>query len=180
LKSVGNAFGVAMRWMTAESGAEEIDMTGDEIMKMFRQISSVNNTLKAWQVYNYGIFTSAKGKVLADDIPSTDAVFVAMGFAPNAMNEMTVMTGYLKNRQESIDDAAKQITAWRQEALARPDMFEENRKKVNAFVQFLPVDIRRDVLRRAHRNTDPSIYAGIEERFEKTRTREEMLSTLEE
>lgn len=180
LKSVGSAFDVAMRWMSAESGAEEIDMTGDEIMKMFRQISSVNNTLKAWQVYNYGIFTSAKGKVLADDIPSTDAVFVAMGFAPNAMNEMTVMTGYLKNRQESIDDAAKQITAWRQEALSRPDLFEENRKKVNAFVQFLPVDIRRDVLRRAHRNTDPSIYAGIEERFDKTRTREQMLSTLED
>jgi hypothetical protein len=176
---LGDALPVALRWMTHESGSEEIDMTGDELMSMFRQISTVNHALQAWEVYNYGIFKSSKGKVLASDIPSEDAVFTAMGFSPNEMNEMTVMTGYMKQRQEMVKDAASQIVAWKQEALNRPDMFEANAKKTNAFVKFLPADIKKDVLKQVRRQTDPSIYSGIKDRFEKTRQTEQIMENVE-
>ena len=172
---MGDAFPVALKWMTSESGSEEIDMTGDEILKMFRQISTVNNSLNAYMVYNYGHYTSSKGNTLASDIPSQDALFVALGFAPHEMDTLTVMSGYLKNRSESVKDASRVITAWRQEALARPDLFEENARKVNAYVKFLPPDIKADVLRRVQRDTDPSVYASIKDRFEQTRVREQIL-----
>lgn len=173
---LGDALPVALKWMTAESGAEELDMTSDEITKLFRQISTVNNTLHAWEVYNYGIYTSSKGKVLASDLPTTDALFAAAGFAPGELNDLGVMSNYVKNRNEVIADAAKQIVEWKQEALTRPDLLESNSKKVNAFVKFLPPDIKMDVLRKAHRDTDPSIYIGIKDRFDKTRRKEEMLN----
>jgi hypothetical protein len=173
---LSDALPVAFKWMTAESGAEELDMTSDEIMKLFRQISTVNNTLHAWEVYNYGIYTSSKGKVLASDLPTTDALFAAAGFAPGELNDLGVMSNYVKNRNEVVADAAKQIVQWKQEALTRPDLLEANAKKVNAFVKFLPPDIKMDVLKKAHRDTDPSIYMGIKDRFDKTRRKEEMLN----
>lgn len=175
----GDALPVALRWMTHESGSEEIDMTGEELLTMFRQISTANHALQAWEVYNYGIFKSSKGKVLADNLPSEDAVFVSLGFAPNQMNEMTVMTGYMKQRQEMIKDAASQIVAWKQEALNRPDMFETNAKKTNAFVKFLPADIKKDVLKQVRRQTDPSIYSGIKDRFEQTRQTERIMENVQ-
>jgi hypothetical protein len=176
---LGAAAPSAFRWMTHESGQEEVDMTGDQLMNMFRQISTVNHALQAIEVYNYGMYKSSKGKVLADNLPSEDALFVSLGFAPNEMNELSVMTGYLKQRQEVIKDASSQITSWREEALTRPDLFEENSKKVNAFVKFLPPDIRKDVLDRAHKNVNPSIYSGMKERFEKTRQREELYKQID-
>jgi hypothetical protein len=177
---LGDAFPVAMRWMTHESGQEELDMTSDELMSMFRQISTVNHALQAMEIYNYGMYKSSKGNVIANDLPREDAVFAALGFAPNEMNELSVMTGYLKNRRESVDAAAKQIASWREEALTRPDLFEANAKKVNAFVKFLPADIRRDVLKQAHGRVKPSIYASVKDRFEKTRQTEQINKQIEE
>jgi hypothetical protein len=177
---LGEAFPVAMRWMTHESGQEEINMTGDQLMDMFRQISTVNHALQAMEIYNYGLYKSSKGNVLADQLPKEDAVFAAMGFAPNEMNELSVMTGYMKNRKEAVDSAAKQIAAWREEALTRPDLFETNAQKVNAFVKFLPADIRRDVLTRDHGQVKPSIYASVKDRFEKTRQTERINQQIEE
>jgi hypothetical protein len=177
---LGSALPIAMNWMSHESGSEPVDMTGEEITKMFRQISTVNHALQAWEIYNYGLYTSSNGKVLANDIPSQDALFSAMGFAPAEMNELTVMSAYNKNRKEMINDASNQISQWRQEALVRPDMYAENTKKVNAFVKFLPPDIRREVLRRSHQKVNPSIYSGIKERFEKTKADEAYLNRLEE
>jgi hypothetical protein len=176
----GDVLPLAYRWMTHESGQEEIDMTGEELMTMFRQISTVNNALHAYEIYNYGLYKSAQGNVLASGLPSEDAVFAAFGFNPNELNEMSIMSGYMKNRQEAIKDAANQISQWRTEALTRPELFESNAKKVNAFVKFLPADIRQDVLERAHRDVDPSIYANIKDRFEKVRTREELYNQIEE
>jgi hypothetical protein len=173
---LGDALPVAMKWMTSESGSEELDMTSDEVTKFFRQISTVNNTLHAWEIYNYGIYTSSKGKVLASDLPTADTLFAAAGFAPGELNDLGVMSNYVKNRNEVVADAARQIVQWKQEALTRPDLLEPNSKKVNAFVKFLPPDIKMDVLRKAHRDTDPSIYMGIRDRFDKTRRKEEMLN----
>jgi hypothetical protein len=179
-QALGSAWDVAAFWMTHESGSEEVNMTGEELTKMFRQISTLNHALQAWEVYNYGMYRSSKGKVLADDLPSEDALFAGLGFAPHEMSELSVMTGYTKHKQAIIKDAAAQITAWRQEGLNRPDLFIENAKKVNAFVKFLPPDIRQDVLRRAHRDVDPSIYAGIKDKFDKTRQSEKIAQQVEE
>jgi hypothetical protein len=152
-------------YMTHESGAEEINLAGEEWTKLFKQVSTINNGLKAYMVWNYGMYQSTKGNVLATDVPSQDAIFIAAGFRPHELDEVSVVKAYLDNRKESIDEAANQLRVWRQEAFTRPDLLEENAKKANAFVQMLPPDIRREVKKRAHQKVDDSFYTGIMDRM---------------
>lgn len=181
---VGNTlapvFNLVKYYMTHESGAETEALAGEEWKKLFKQISTINNGLKAYMVWNYGMYQSTKGTVLATDIPTQDAIFVAAGFRPHELDEVSVIKAYLDNRTEAITDAANQLKVWRQEAFTRPDLLEENAKKANAFVKLLPPDIKRDVLRRAHASMDESFYTGIMERMDSVRRKEEFQKNLGE
>jgi len=180
VSTLGPVFNLAQYWMTAESGAEEVNLSEDEWLRLFKQVSTVNNVIKAYMVYNYGMYQSTKGTVLATDIPSQDAVAVALGFRPQELDVSSTYKAYLDNRSDVISSAASQIKQWRQEAMTRPDLLEENRKKVNAFVNLLPQDIKRDVLKRAHRSVDDSFYTGIIKRMEDVRRKEEIAKGFEQ
>ncbi len=107
------------------------------------------------------------------------AVFLALGMRPHEVDVMQVHQAYNNNRKELVKEAADQVIQWRQDAFIRPDEMQDTARRVNAYVQMLPVDIRKDVLSQAQRRTDSSLYKSIEERYKKNIHKEQIARIVE-
>ena len=136
-------------------------------MSLFRQISTVNNALKARVAYEYGLYMSSKGSTSIDNMPSSNAAFIALGFRPGEAKDIEAIRAHDENRQEAIDDSVKVINNLLLDGLNRPDLFEENAKKANAYINMVPMDMRVDVLKKVHLSRDPSIYSRLLRQREK-------------
>jgi hypothetical protein len=167
---IGKTLGDAVSYAFAESGGTgDFTLTRDNLLKLAMNVSTLSNATKAILAYNYGIYKSNKGTVQAADLPQADAFWIAMGLRPQEMDDLSSMKSYLDNKDKTISEAATQLRNWRQEAFSNPDVYEENKQKANAFINLLPKEIRRDVLKRTNRITDKSFYEHIERKY-----REEM------
>jgi hypothetical protein len=156
---IGDAVGTPLWWMTNESGGNDINLSGEEMEQMFRQVSTINNVaFKAWFAHNYGIYQSIKGRTLVSELPRADAPFIALGFAPGELRDREAVMAWRENREASVKEAADFINARWRESLLQPDKMERNGRIVNEFVNMLPANERTAVLQRAHLDRDPSVY----------------------
>lgn len=171
----------AIEYMTYESGnGDSMDLAEGALKNLAQEISSVNNALKAYMVWNYGILQSKKGNIQVSNLPSQQAFATLLGFQPGELDKLEYFSTYNKNRKEAIADAAKVISTWRTEAFMIPDKRIENMKKVNLFVNTLPADIKVEALREAHRFTPSTIYEIQEKNYNKNRLKDNAVRILEE
>lgn len=166
-ETLGSAAEIAHYWAAHESGGEAISLNGDQWERLFRQIATFNNSLKAIIIYKYGMLETTKGSTTVAGLPKSSILFTALGFNPGELRDMEAMGVYDKNRKESVDEAAKFINGKLGEGIHRPDTFETNAKEVNAFVQLLPPDIKMDVLKQVQAYRDPSLYDSMLRRRER-------------
>lgn len=160
--ALGSVVEAATYWMSHESGAEDtVGLTEDEVISLAKNISTINNALKARMVWQYGVYKSQKGGVTASGLPPEDAIWIALGVPPAELTEIGIMMAYNKNRKEDIKELAREITNLRQEAVAIPSKFESNARKVNVLINMIPPELKEDVLKEAHRVTDPSLYTSL-------------------
>jgi hypothetical protein len=161
-----------VEYSVAEKGAGPI--TKEHLLKMVGEISTISNAMKANMVANYGIYKSRSGTILADELPSQDAFFVAMGFTPNETEQTGYMMAYAENKTERIDEAAKQVRNWRQEAFSNPDKYDENMGKVNAFIALQRPEDRYEIIKKTNRITDTSLYDNVARKFNEETLRESL------
>lgn len=155
-------------YAAAESGSDmgEFSIAQDSFLKMLKEISTFGNATKAMLVAQYGIYKSKQGTILADELPDSDAVFVALGFRPEKTDEIGYRMKWLENNEESAKEVAKQLRNWRQEAMHVPEKFEENMQKANVLMRLLPPSQRRDVLRQTNKATEDSFYDFVSRKVE--------------
>lgn len=156
-----------MDYVSAESGDTTRALTRDSLLRVARNISTVNNGLRAYMAWQYGIYESGRtGGDLLTDLPDSTAMFLAFGIQPGELDVITARTAWKRNREDSINEAARVITNYRVDMLNRPDQRQTIQEDVNAFVRLLPPEIRREVLARAHEDVDPSLYASLQQYYE--------------
>jgi hypothetical protein len=152
-------------YAAAESGAEDMEVTGDAVLKMFQEISTFSNAYKAMTAAQYGVFRSNAGNVT--EIPTQDAAYIALGFRPQETDTMAHRMKWVKEKDKMIKEAAKQIVKWRQESFFIPDKRMENAQKVNTFVRLIPAAIRKDVMKQANRaKENQTLFKHIEKKYE--------------
>lgn len=167
-KQIGKTLYDVGSYALAETGGDQgYVMTRDNVLKLAMNVSTFSNISKAMLAYNYGMYRSAKGTVLADDVPQSSAFWIAMGIRPQEVEDASMMKAYLDNKKEVIAEASKQLRDWRQEAFNNPDAYEPNKQKANLFVKLLPAEIRRDVLEQTNSLTDQSFYDSVERKYRK-------------
>src|SRR5690606_28390991 len=60
----------------------------DDLIEPFKNISTVNNSLKMWEAINTGRWISKSGTVLADDITVKEAIMgAAFGVTPDRVSD---------------------------------------------------------------------------------------------
>jgi hypothetical protein len=174
-KDTGAALLDVIKYAAAESGAEDMPITRDSALKLVSNITTINQGMKAYMIAKYGTLVTAKGSVIAADLPPSYAFAAALGYQPGKSDELTAMVGYMKNKSKAEDDAAKVITNYRAKMLTEPDKVLELSQQINLFVRLLPPDVRQGALRKAHKNTDKSLYDGYAKRVEQKKNQVEML-----
>jgi len=146
---------------------EAAPIAKDAWIKMAREIQTLNFTHNAYIAYNYNEFYNKSGDLVADALPDADSFFFALGFNPAEMDEMSYYNKINKENKTTVNDAAKIISRWRQQAFTRPDTYEENRQKELAFMQLFSPSEKRKILRRAFEIKDPSMSESIKRRVKK-------------
>lgn len=156
----------------AESGG---DIGGDKdpesFIKLAKQISTVNNTLKAYWIFQYGTYVSTSGQVMVDGLPTAAGIATLMGFNPAELDHISTMMGYNQKQTEIVNEAAKVVSKYRVRMISEPENRQEYAKEVSAFIRRFPPDLRKRILMKTNRDFDPSLYDGLIEQVEQ-RTKE--------
>ena len=168
-------------YMLAESGGQTGRApTERHFINLANNISSVSNVLKAMMIRNHGQYVSTNGNVSVDEVPSDTAWFVLLtGSKPGSMDELAAQMSYLKNRDATVQEAARVIEQYRAELFIRPDDHEEIADEINIFVRHLDPSIRASVLAKA-RQPSRSMLDSAEERINRIRSQEAALRATEE
>ena len=172
---LGQTAGVALdafKHSVAESGG---DVSGDKdpesFIKMAKQISTVNNALKAYWIFQYGTYLTTSGQVIAKDLPTAAGIATLMGFNPAEVDNASTMIQFNKKQTEIVNDAAKVVAKYRTRMISEPENRDEYAREVSAFIRRFPPDIRQRILMKTNRDFDPSLYDGLVKQMEQ-RTKE--------
>lgn len=153
-------------WQLSEiAGVEGKPPPPDAYLRMFKNISTVGNISKAWNLWNYGTYVTNTGSTSVAGLPPQTAIAAILGIAPGELNDMEVMNGYHKKKSEFIAEASRVIQNYRTRGLNEPENAEQLREELQAYITTLPPDIRQKALKRAHKDTPRSVYEIYVERF---------------
>ena len=86
-------------------------MIAEDALDVFRSIKSVNMAHNAWTAFRWGIIRSRKGDLLADDLPTGEAVAIALGVPLNKINELWREAEFAKKDVAWYRSKARQINS---------------------------------------------------------------------
>ena len=118
--------GRLMRDMTSyllmERGAEDDrPLPADAFQAFAMNVSSVSNALKAHWIANHNTYISTTGRVLNDDIPSSNALAALLSYRPEEVARADEMFDYLERRGNIVQELSNEILSIRQRMMADPD-----------------------------------------------------------
>lgn len=157
-----------IKYALAESGGD-IGYPPPErsFINLANNISSVSAVLRFMMIKNHGAYTTSNGNYSATGIPTEAAWFnLLTGARPGELDQLSASMSYLKNRQATVDEAAKVVEQYRTRALNEPEKAAEISEEINIFVRHLDADIRSSVLSKA-RTPDESMLKSAEERIQR-------------
>jgi len=161
-----------IEYVAAESGDSGMPIRREALMRLASNASILGNSYKAYMVHRYGTLRSGNGTTLVDDLPSTVAFATMLGINPAEMDEITAISSFRTNRSDAIKEASKVFTNYRVDLGNRPDQRETIMEEVNLYARMLPPDIRQAALERVQSETNPSLYAGLVQYYEKHQAQE--------
>ena len=85
-------------------------MIAEDALDVFRSIKSVNMAANAWTAFRWGIIRSRKGDLLADDLPTGEAIAIALGVPLHKVNELWREAEFAKKDVEWYRSKAKMIS----------------------------------------------------------------------
>jgi len=92
--------------------------TMEDFMEITRNISSVNNAVKAWYMYNQGIFMTKNGGIITDNNTGLDAFMTGMlGLTNRDASDTFLMLKSRKDQQKAEKEAEDEVLKWYRRAI---------------------------------------------------------------
>jgi hypothetical protein len=169
-------FWEVVRFMSAESGGDTgLPLTSAAVIDLAKNITSFNNSYKAYMVWNYGQFVTTSGKVALDELPSTDAFAVFIGLTPGEYRDYVAKQDWRRNRQEIVKGISDAIIELRQRKVREPDNGESIDSQMEVFKHMHTEDLWIDAVTQANRSeANESIADGLARRYEIEKQQEQM------
>lgn len=86
-------------------------MIAEDALDVFRSIKSVNMAANAWTAFRWDIIRSRKGDLLAKDLPTGEAIAIALGVPLHKVNELWREAEFAKKDVEWYRSKAKMISS---------------------------------------------------------------------
>ena len=167
------------KYAAAESGAEDIPLTENALMRLASNISLVSNLHKAYLVHQYGTLMTNKGTTIASGIPSQSAWAVALGMQPGEVDQVSAMMGYLQDNKDAVEEVTKVITNYRARMINEPQNRADIYEEMNAYIRLQKPDIKIQAMKKAQGRFNPSLLDGITTAVQRDRVRAETLNQME-
>ena len=85
-------------------------MIAEDALDVFRSIKSVNMAANAWTAFRWDIIRSRKGDLLAKDLPTGEAIAIALGVPLHKVNELWREAEFAKKDTDWYRSKAKMIS----------------------------------------------------------------------
>lgn len=85
-------------------------MVAEDVLDVFRSIKSVNMAANAWTAFRWDIIRSRKGDLLAKDLPTGEAIAIALGVPLNKVNELWREAEFARKDTEWYRSKARMIS----------------------------------------------------------------------
>ncbi len=152
-------------WNASELNGDTGGIAEDTWLRLGQEVASVRGVLNASLAYRYNAYWSRNGTLVANNLPDSDAFFFAVGFTPGEQSDLSFL--FDANDETDLDEAAAQLSKWRQDAFTFPDKFEENRQKAQALLALFTPSERKKIRERAYKATQDSMIETLQRRWEK-------------
>ena len=151
------------KWMAVEAGAGQPmgPVTRQQATNLFRNISTVNNSLKAYALWKFGILESSSGKTLFAEGTTSDAIAAFLGIPMGEVQDINAKVNWLKNRKKAVEDAAQILIDYRTKFAASYPNTGDIGNELYLFTQVIPPDLLFEALDRANRFTPDPVYESI-------------------
>ena len=173
--NMGNILGHVMLQANAEGGDSGLPLLKDSVLNLAKEVSTFSNASKAAMAYRYGLYVSKKGVVQADEIPSEDSFWIALGFNPAEMQDLRIKANWNENRKDIIDNFSKQIRNYRTESFFNPDKRDENARKTEALMNMAPDELRPDIIKQTNKGMPDSFYGFISQKYQEEKVEDNLV-----
>lgn len=176
LKTAIPALWDVIYWNASEVTGDTQGLAKDSWFQLAKEIATARHAYNAAMAYRYQSFWSRSGTLVKDNLPTADAFFYAMGFTPGAQSAQSFY--YDAMDESDLDEAAKQLSKWRQDAFTHPDLYETNRQKAQAFMALFTPSERKKIREKAYRAVDRSMLETLQRRWEKEQVESEFYNEM--
>lgn len=151
------------KWMALEAGAGQPlgPVTRNQVENVFRNISTVNNSLKFYALWKYGTLESSSGTVLFSEGTKSDAIASLFGIPMGEVQDINAKVNWMRNRKKAVEDVAQILIDYRTKFAARYPQTGDLANEMYLFTQVIPDELLFDALERANRFTPDPVYESI-------------------
>lgn len=160
----------------AEKGVGPV--TADEAADVFRNVSIVNNSLKAYMAWKSGIVTSKSGTPLYETDSGAEALSLFMGIPLGEDIDITARMEWMKNRKENKEEVVKVLRNYRSELINNYDDREKVMRKINAFSAMIPPELLQEALVEMQAYPADPFYDSLYQQVEKKKAKDELAKKL--
>jgi hypothetical protein len=151
------------KWMALEAGAGQPlgPVTRNQVENVFRNISTVNNSLKFYALWKYGTLESSSGTVLFAEGTKSDAIASLFGVPMGEVQDINAKVNWMRDRKKAVEDVAQILIDYRTKFAARYPQTGDIANEMYLFTQVIPDELLFDALERANRFTPDPVYESI-------------------
>lgn len=141
LADIFKDFGELIDYGTSEAGNGKLlgPITREEVLDLARNISSVNNSYKAYMAMRYDTLLSMNDTPITTDISSGEQLAIAFGISPSDFRDISIRMRWLQNQTDTAREVATQIANYRYMYAHAPDDAERARirEQMTFFTSYL-------------------------------------------
>lgn len=173
----------SLKYFVKETSNEQFDftLTRAELVKTFRNISTVNNLMKFHAIQTAGQLQSKRGTILVDDLDFGDAVASLLGVPIQETAELSAYFANEKNRKNAVDEAVRQLRIYRGRIQADPENVNEVIREMEVFKSLMIPDfLRKDVERELGNYPIDSVLDSISKRVTRRQDEQDLQDKIQE
>lgn len=149
-------------------------LTRDSLLRLASNISTFGNAYKGYMAYKYGILNpGTTGTVLANDLPTSDAFTLALGFQPGETDEVDALYGFHNQHEQHVKDTVKLLKAYEQQYAFEPDRRQEISDEISTAMSLLPPDIRAQAQKELRNSRDQTTLQAIARQVSKDKVNQQ-------
>jgi len=162
--------GDVIKYAYAERGLGPL--TENAFIGMAKNVSTINNTLKAYMAWKYGVIQSTEGN-FTFEVEPTEAFAAALGIPLGEEADLSAKMDWLANRKENKEEIVNILRQYRIALANDWGDRERIRNEVKAVMMLIPPELVDEVLADVYKFDNDLLYESVSKSIEEKKRKDE-------